>query len=61
VTSPGSPFHEEFYTSYHSGRRPTLLECLTYRWHGHMEGEDADYRDSAEIEARKQKCPFYLL
>lgn len=42
------------------GDGPTLLECLTYRWHGHMEGEDADYRDPAEIEAWKQKCPFHL-
>jgi TPP-dependent pyruvate/acetoin dehydrogenase alpha subunit len=27
------------------GEGPTLLECLTYRWRGHMEGEGVDYRD----------------
>jgi pyruvate/2-oxoglutarate/acetoin dehydrogenase E1 component/TPP-dependent pyruvate/acetoin dehydrogenase alpha subunit len=43
------------------GDGPTLLECLTYRWRGHMEGEDADYRDPAEIEAWKQKCPIQRL
>jgi len=32
-----------------SGRGPTLLECLTYRWHGHMEGEQARYRSDAEV------------
>jgi pyruvate/2-oxoglutarate/acetoin dehydrogenase E1 component len=40
------------------GEGPTLLECLTYRWRGHMEGEDADYRDQAEIEAWKRRCPI---
>jgi 2-oxoisovalerate dehydrogenase E1 component len=43
------------------GEGPTLLECLTYRWHGHMEGEDADYRDQAEIEAWKDRCPIRRL
>ena len=43
------------------GEGPTLLECLTYRWHGHMEGESVDYRDPAEIEAWKQKCPIRRL
>jgi pyruvate/2-oxoglutarate/acetoin dehydrogenase E1 component/TPP-dependent pyruvate/acetoin dehydrogenase alpha subunit len=43
------------------GDGPTLLECLTYRWHGHMEGEDVDYRDPAEIEAWKKKCPIQQL
>ena len=43
------------------GEGPTLLECLTYRWRGHMEGEDADYRDPAEVEAWKKKCPIQRL
>jgi len=43
------------------GKGPTLLECLTYRWHGHMEGESVDYRDPAEIEAWKQRCPIQRL
>jgi len=40
------------------GEGPTLLECVTYRWHGHMEGETAAYRSEAEIEAWKEKCPI---
>jgi 2-oxoisovalerate dehydrogenase E1 component len=44
-----------------SGDGPTLLECLTYRWHGHMEGENAPYRSQAEIESWKQKCPILQL
>jgi len=43
------------------GEGPTLLECLTYRWRGHMEGEAAVYRDPAEVEAWKQKCPIQQL
>jgi 2-oxoisovalerate dehydrogenase E1 component len=43
------------------GEGPTLLECLTYRWHGHMEGEVASYRDPDEIESWKQKCPIRRL
>ncbi|MFO3796361.1 MAG: thiamine pyrophosphate-dependent enzyme, partial [Anaerolineales bacterium] len=26
------------------GKGPALIECVTYRWHGHMEGESASYR-----------------
>ncbi|HIE39676.1 MAG TPA: dehydrogenase [Anaerolineae bacterium] len=44
-----------------SGEGPTLLECLTYRWRGHMEGETAQYRDPAEVEAWKKKCPIARL
>jgi pyruvate/2-oxoglutarate/acetoin dehydrogenase E1 component len=43
------------------GEGPTLLECLTYRWCGHMEGEGADYREASEIEAWKQRCPIQRL
>ncbi len=40
------------------GNGPTLLECVTYRWHGHMEGEAATYRSEEEIEAWKQRDPI---
>lgn len=44
-----------------SGEGPFLLECKTYRWRGHYEGE-ADrtfaYRSKEEIEAWKKKCPI---
>lgn len=34
-----------------SGGGPSLLECLTYRWHGHFEGDPQRYRDSTEVES----------
>ena len=42
---------------------PTLLECKTYRWEGHVVGEQAflgsaGYRTEAEIESWKKKCPI---
>ncbi len=43
------------------GEGPTLLECLTYRWHGHMEGEPGGYREEAEIDAWREKCPIRRL
>jgi pyruvate dehydrogenase E1 component alpha subunit len=43
------------------GKGPTLIECKTYRWRGHYEGE-ADrtylYRTKEEIEEWKKKCPI---
>ncbi len=41
-----------------AGEGPTLLECLTYRWHGHMEGEDCGYRPDGELESWKDRCPL---
>jgi 2-oxoisovalerate dehydrogenase E1 component len=43
------------------GHGPTLLECATYRWHGHMEGETAHYRDETEIAAWRARCPITRL
>jgi 2-oxoisovalerate dehydrogenase E1 component len=40
------------------GHGPTLIECLTYRWGGHMEGETAQYRSPEEIEAWKKRDPI---
>ena len=40
------------------GEGPTLLECLTYRWHGHMEGDVVPYRTKKEIAEWKKKCPI---
>lgn len=47
-----------------SGQGPTLLECKTYRWRGHHEGDPnqgARYRTKEEIEAWKAKCPIKRL
>ncbi len=46
-----------------AGEGPTLLECKTYRWEGHVVGEQAflgegAYRPTAEIEEWKRKCPI---
>lgn len=46
-----------------AGEGPTLLECKTYRWEGHVVGEQAflgssAYRTEAEIESWKKKCPL---
>ena len=40
------------------GEGPTLLECLTYRWHGHMEGDATAYRPDEELEAWQARCPI---
>jgi len=46
-----------------AGEGPTLLECKTYRWEGHVVGEqaflgDGAYREKSEIERWKLKCPL---
>jgi len=40
-----------------NGEGPTLVECRTYRWRGHWEG-DPDIRPRGEIEEWKKKCPI---
>ncbi len=45
------------------GEGPTLIEAKTYRWEGHVVGEQAfvgEYRATEEIEAAKQRCPIVL-
>ena len=45
------------------GDGPTLIEAKTYRWEGHVVGEQAfvpDYRPNDEIEAAKRRCPILL-
>jgi pyruvate dehydrogenase E1 component alpha subunit len=44
-----------------NGSGPSLVECKTYRWHGHFEGEEAlgwTYRSKEEIEEWKKKDPI---
>ena len=41
-----------------AGKGPTLVECKTYRWHGHYEGDVYAYRDEEEVERWKEKCPI---
>ncbi|MEW5723936.1 MAG: thiamine pyrophosphate-dependent enzyme, partial [Thermodesulfobacteriota bacterium] len=44
-----------------SGQGPALLEGLTYRWRGHMEGDAQAYRPAEEVEAWKRRCPINRL
>lgn len=43
------------------GKGPTLLECKTYRWRGHHEGDPNQgtrYRTKEEMKSWKEKCPI---
>jgi 2-oxoisovalerate dehydrogenase E1 component len=43
------------------GGGPALLECLTYRHRGHMEGDAQTYRTAEEIAAYKERDPIARL
>lgn len=46
------------------GDGPTLIECKTYRWRGHHEGDPnrgARYRAKEEISKWKDRCPIKIL
>lgn len=40
------------------GQGPTLLECKTYRWRGHFEGDPGNYKPKEEQEAWLKKDPI---
>lgn len=40
------------------GSGPWLIEALTYRHHGHYEGDPARYREDAELEAWRERDPI---
>lgn len=47
-----------------AGKGPTLMECKTYRWRGHHEGDPNQgerYRTKAEIKKWMKKCPIRRL
>jgi len=37
---------------------PTLIECKTYRWHGHSEHDEASYRETEEYLEWKSRDPL---
>lgn len=41
-----------------AGQGPTLLECKTYRWRAHFEGEPDTYRNPAEVREWMAKEPI---
>lgn len=40
------------------GEGPTIVECKTYRWHGHYEGDTITYRTDKEVEEWKKRDPI---
>jgi pyruvate dehydrogenase E1 component alpha subunit len=40
------------------GKGPTFIECKTYRWRGHWEGDPQPYRTAEDIARWKEKCPI---
>ncbi|MBG0789896.1 MAG: thiamine pyrophosphate-dependent dehydrogenase E1 component subunit alpha [Desulfovibrionaceae bacterium] len=41
-----------------AGEGPTLLECKTYRCHGHSESDPQHYQPEEEIRSWRGKCPI---
>jgi pyruvate dehydrogenase E1 component alpha subunit len=41
-----------------AGKGPSLIECKTYRWRGHFEGDPTTYRPKSELEAWMKKDPI---
>ena len=41
-----------------NGEGPTLIECKTYRWHGHSEHDKAFYRTKEELAMWKSRDPL---
>jgi len=41
-----------------AGQGPSLIECKTYRWRAHFEGEPDTYRDPQEVRAWMEKEPI---
>lgn len=44
-----------------AGDGPSLLECHTYRWRGHFEGDAQRYRSQADIDAWQDRDPLLVL
>ena len=42
------------------GEGPSLIECKTYRWRGHFEGDPVNYRTEEELQEWKKKDPVKL-
>lgn len=43
------------------GDGPTFVEGLTYRWHGHYEGDPQVYKPKGELEAWQRKDPLVIM
>jgi pyruvate dehydrogenase E1 component alpha subunit len=43
------------------GGGPSLIECKTYRYRGHFEGDPQEYRSKEEVELWRKKDPILML
>ena len=43
-----------------AGEGPSLIECVTYRWRGHFEGDPQPYRTQDEVEEWKKRDPLLI-
>ena len=43
-----------------TGKGPSLIECKTYRMHGHFEGDPQTYKSAEEVEEWKKKDPIEM-
>lgn len=41
-----------------AGKGPSLVECKTYRWRGHFEGDPTPYRPKSEVESWMKRDPI---
>ncbi len=44
-----------------AGEGPSLIECKTYRWRGHFEGDACVYRDENEVQSWVERDPIKKL
>ena len=43
-----------------TGRGPTVVEAVTYRWHGHYEGDPERYRSAEEVTQWQERDPLVV-
>ena len=50
--------HREAIKRARAGKGPSIIECKTYRWRGHFEGDPTPYRPKSEVDAWMKKDPI---
>jgi 2-oxoisovalerate dehydrogenase E1 component len=59
VTATAATVHD-MVTATRGGGGPALVEAVTYRWHGHYEGDPERYRSSDEVESWQARDPLLV-
>jgi TPP-dependent pyruvate/acetoin dehydrogenase alpha subunit len=49
---------QELVAGRRAGAGPCLVEAITYRWHGHYEGDPGRYRENGELERWQERDPL---